>query len=242
MKEEFETLDLAYILRLLKRRIIWIILAILIGGSLLFFYARFFVAPQYTSEISFYVNSKQVEGNPSVGNRTEEITNQQIAAAQQLIQTYSVILKHPAVTVDVAEKMGNKYSSGQIASMINVSSFDGSMIMHVSVTAGDPKEAQDICNYLDELGTVKIEEITKTGYIRSVGPATAPSAPSSPNVQRYAMIGAVIGLVIACAVIIIAGLLDNTIKSAEELKERFDVPILGKIPSLESISGGRKGY
>ena len=60
----------------------------------------------------------------------------------------------------------------------------------------------------------------------------SPTAPSSPNVLMNSAVGGVVGLVIAVIIVLLRSLLDNTVKSEEELKDRFDVPVLGKIPDF----------
>ena len=45
-------------------------------------------------------------------------------------------------------------------------------------------------------------------------------------------VGGVVGLVIAVIIVLLRSLLDNTVKSEEELKDRFDVPVLGEIPDF----------
>ena len=241
LKEESDTIDLVYIFSLIKKRILWIILAVLLGSGILYGYVKFFVAPTYTAVISFCVDSRQnAEDSPSAGNDSM-LNYQQQMAVQQLMHTDAEILKHSAVTELVADKMNQKYSADKISSMISFSIPDDSVILDVFVTADNPEDAQLICNYLDECGSAKITEITRT-YIRSLKSADLPEA-STGAVKKYVLIGAMLGLVVSCAIIIIIGLLDTTIKSEEEFKKRFDIPVLGQIPTMKSIEPSkRKGY
>ncbi len=240
MRDESDTIDLVNIFRLIRKKILWIILAVLLGCAIMYGYVRFFVAPTYTAVISFCVDNRQASGNSSAGSDLT-LNYQQQMAIQQLMHTDAEILKHSAVTELVADKMNQKYTASEISSMISVSIPEDSVILDVFVTADNPEDAQMICNYLDECGSIKIEEITKT-YIRALKPADLPGA-SSSALKKYVVIGAVVGFIFSCAVIIAIDMLDRTVKSEEEFKKRFDIPVLGKIPSLKSVdTAKRKGY
>ena len=201
-------------------------------------YVHFFVAPTYTATISFCVDNSH--SDLSADSSGVSLTYQQQLAIQQLMHTDAEIFQHAAVTEAISEKMDHKYSASQISSMISVSVPESSFILDVFVTAENPEDAQSICNYLDECGTPQIEDITRT-YIRSLKSADLPQVASSP-IRRYVVIGALIGLIISCAIIIIIGMLDTTIKSEEEFKKRIDVPVLGKIPFMKSADAKKKGY
>lgn len=240
VKEDYETIDLTYIFSLIKKRILWIILAVLLCSGIMYAYVRFFVPPTYTASISFCVDTRNAGSNLTDGNHAM-LTYQQQQAIQQLMQTDAEILKHKAVTELVADKMNGKYSADKISSMISVSVPESSFIMDVFVTAHNPEDAQLICNYLDECGTAKVQEITNSD-IRSLKASDLPDT-ASTAIKKYVAIGAMIGLVISCAIIIIIGMFDRTIKSEEEFKKRIDIPVLGKIPSIKSVdTAKRKGY
>lgn len=243
VRDESGAIDLVYILRLLRKKFIWIILAAAVGGVLFYCYARFFVTPLYTSTISFYVSSHQLAtaAPDATVPPDSAITSTQIAAAKELIKTYGVILKDTSVTSVISDSIGNRFSPGEISSMISVSAVADSTIMRVSVTCADPKAAEEICNYLDEIGSAKISEVTNSGYIHSIDKASFPKAPSSPNIKRYLFIGVLLGIVLSCTIIIVIGMLDNTVKSEEELEQRLHVPVLGKIPAVEA-SQNNYGY
>lgn len=236
VRDESGAIDLVYILRLLRKKIIWIIIAAAVGGVLFYCYARFFITPLYTSTISFYVSSQQTATAAPDATLPPDsaITSSQISAAKELIKTYGVILKDTSVTSIISDRMGNRYSAEDISAMITVSAVADSTIMRVSVTCADAKAAEEICNYLDEIGSVKISEVTNSGYINSIDSASSPDSPSSPNIKRYLLIGVLLGIILSCAVIILIGMLDNTVKSEEELEQRLKVPVLGKIPAMDA--------
>lgn len=54
----------------------------------------------------------------------------------------------------------------------------------------------------------------------------------SPNIAMNTLLGAVIGTVLPYVVVLIYTVLDTRIKTEDDIKNRFDYPILGQIPRL----------
>ena len=68
-----------------------------------------------------------------------------------------------------------------------------------------------------------------------------PTTRSSPNYSMSAVLGFVIGAVLAITAIILAHALDVRVKSEEDLAEICSVPVLGTIPDvLEIVKKSRK--
>ena len=76
-------------------------------------------------------------------------------------------------------------------------------------------------------------QVTKAGSVETIGEARVPLAASGPSVKKYTVIGALLGFVVAAAIVIIIKLLDNRINSSEDIKNKFSIPVLGEIPDLE---------
>lgn len=79
-----------------------------------------------------------------------------------------------------------------------------------------------------------------TNYITVVEPATLPSRPISPNVIQMVLIAVAIGLGLAVGGVVIAELLDDTIKSPDEVTRITQLPVLGTIARIEGESYAEK--
>ncbi len=96
----------------------------------------------------------------------------------------------------------------------------------------------------------KFKEIDITGNIgetdiRIVEKAVVPVSPIRPNPQRTISLAALIGLALGFLAAVFIEIMDPRIKSIDEFKERFDVPILGTIPMIggddDTEQGGLAG-
>jgi len=83
----------------------------------------------------------------------------------------------------------------------------------------------------------KFKEIDITGNIgetdiRVVEKAERPARPIRPNPQRTISLAALIGLALGVLAALLMEIMDPRIKSIEEFKEIFDIPILGTVPLI----------
>jgi capsular polysaccharide biosynthesis protein len=75
--------------------------------------------------------------------------------------------------------------------------------------------------------------------IRSVNPinqAQAPISPSGPNRLLYIAVAFLVGLFVAIVIVVVADMLNTRVRGPKDLEELIDVPVIGRIPTIE---GGR---
>ena len=75
-----------------------------------------------------------------------------------------------------------------------------------------------------------------------VEPAVAPSSPASPKTVLNTLLAAVIGLLIALALVAVLEYLDDRVKTREELEELAGVSILGQVGKMKGERGRREMY
>jgi Mrp family chromosome partitioning ATPase/capsular polysaccharide biosynthesis protein len=74
-------------------------------------------------------------------------------------------------------------------------------------------------------------------YLTIVEPATTPTRPISPNVQQTVLVAAAIGLGLAVGGAVVIELLDDTIKTPNDVSRAADVSILGAIARIPGDNG-----
>ena len=123
---------------------------------------------------------------------------------------------------------------------INVANTAETRVINISVTDPSPSKAQEIANALREESAEKIKEIIKVDAVQTVSEATYSSDPSSPNIRNWTILGALFGVALAMVVLIILFVLDNTIKTSEDVERYLGWPTLALVP--EKRRQGKKGY
>lgn len=224
MKNEISISD---ILHALISHIVFILISALLCGMLAFGITKAFITPMYRASITLYaINNVNQDSN------LIDVSAQN--ASTQLATTYSLILKSDQVMGTVSDKLalqGYKYSSTQLQSMVSTSTTD-TQLFSVTVIAPNQEAAMDIANTIFDYAPEKIVELVGSGEVRGIDRAKRPSSPSSPNISSNTAVGVVVGLLFACAIVIIRTLTDSTIWTEEDIAKQYDVPILGTVPQM----------
>lgn len=226
---QYPDIDLKHIFTLLLSKVWLILLVGLIGAACMFYYASNMLTPKYQSSAMFYVNNNNI----NVGSASFSISTADISASQALVDTYSAILKTRNTLETVIEKADLDYSYSRLVSMISASSVNGTEIFRVTVTAEDPVEACKIANGITEVLPDKISEIVTGSGARIVDYAVVNPNKVFPSTTRYVGIGLLAGCALACVLIVLFDLLDDTITSDSYLLNTYsDIATLAVIPNL----------
>ena len=226
MNETIE-LDLYDLLRALIKRI-WIIgLCAVIAGAAALIYTMNFVAPQYTASICIYVNNNS-------DRESNYISSSDLSAASQLVATYVKIVQSDAVLEKVASDAGVILSAAQIRSMIETSTVSKTGMFEVMVTSTNPQMSADIANTIAKIAPDQITAIIEGSSAKIIDYAKVPRKPSGPDYVKNMTVGFVCGLVLSVLAVAIVHLADNRVKGEQDLKNICKIPVLGRIPNLDT--------
>ena len=120
--------------------------------------------------------------------------------------------------------------------MLTASAVNGTEIFEVKVTTKDADEAAVIANTIAAVAPEEIIRVVKAGSVELIDEAVPATSPSSPNVLLNTIIGLMLGGVLSVLGVLVAEMLDNRIKTEDDLKKGYDFPILGTIPDLEDAA------
>lgn len=236
MKQEYYTIDILHIIKYLWRRAWLIAICGVLAAAAGFSYAKFVIAPTYSSSIKLYVNNNSF----SLGNSSFSISASELSAAQSLVKTYGEILNSRSTLERVAEKAKVDYSWKDLEKMIKYSAANETEIMRVTVTCEDPYEASKISNAIAEVLQVRISEVIDGASMEVVDSAIPDLEKVAPSITKYTAIAGVIGVLIICMILVVQALMDDTIHDEEYILKNYDCPILGKVPDL--MTPGDKSY
>jgi len=234
-KEEIE-IDLLHIAKLLWKKAWIIAISIILAGAALFSYSVFFITPQYKATAKMYVNNSSI----SLGSTSVSISSGQLTAARSLLDTYIVILKTRTTFERVIEKSGINRTYGELMNMVSAEAVNETDVFSITATSDDPAEAELIVDTIVEILPERISDIVDGSSVRIVDHAILPTARSSPNYTRNAVLGMILGFLFSAAIIIIVDLMDSSVRDEEYLTQRYDIPLLAVIP--DSYSSRKSSY
>lgn len=237
--EEME-IDLLQLMRALWRKAWAIILVAAIFGVAALGGTAMFIKPLYKAEALMYVNSSNI----TVGGTKVSISQSELTAAQTLVDTYIVILNTRTTLEDVIEQSGVPYTYEELMKkdMIHAAAVNGTEVFSIEVTSTDPKEAELLANTIARILPEKIASIVEGSSARIVDYAVEPAEKASPSLTKNTLIGAVLGFVLACGVVVVLELMDEQIHDSDYLTETYDIPVLAVIPDLLSTKSKNDYY
>ncbi|MCD7867851.1 MAG: Wzz/FepE/Etk N-terminal domain-containing protein [Clostridiales bacterium] len=236
MDENRYVIHLGELCKLLLRNIWIIILSTVLFCGAAFTYSAFCITPLYQSFIKMYVN------NSTNASDATSITSSDIAASQNLVETYAVVLTSRPTLEAVIEQSGVDYTYEQLQSMISTASIDETEVFQVIVTSADPVEAAEIANAIAEIAPDEIMEVVSGSSVKIVEYATVATRKSSPDNTKNALIGAMAGFLISCGGILLLSLLRNGMSVEEKIRRDFkDTAVLSVIPFMGKKKKRKKG-
>ena len=221
-----ETISLQELFRTLKKRITLIILTTILAITVAAVVSFFFLTPIFQATTQILVNKQTVEQN--------QFNAQDIQTNLQLINTYNVIIKTPAILGKVIENLDLDTTPAALNSKITVSSAQNSQVLNISVQDPEPAVAADIANTTAEVFQEEIQKLMKIDNVNILSPAVMGENPSpvKPDPYLNMAIAAVIGLMIGVGIAFLLEYLDTTVKSESDVEELLGLPILGLISPI----------
>lgn len=233
-----EELDLKELFNIFWSKKVQIILIVLLFIALGVIYTVGFTTPMYTSSTTLVLAGAE---SGSGSETTNSITTTDITLNSKLVSTYSVLVRSKDVLNEVISNLGMDISWESLKNNVKVSAVEDTEVIEISVTTENAADSAKIANETANVFTKKVAEIYNINNVHVVDEAEVENAPSNINHEKDVIIFAFIGLVISVIYVLIANMLDTTVKTAEDIEKEFKIPVLASIPVYENSIQKRKG-
>ena len=221
-------IDLMEIFGLMLHRLWLIILCAVAVGAVGYVVSRFVLTEQFESTTRIYVLNRQND---------DTLTYTDVQLGTQLTKDFREIIKSRYVLEQVIDICGLEDSSGSLSSRVSVDTQTDTRIVTITVTDTDPARAQYIANELREAAAERIMYVMDIQAVNVVDEANLPTVPSAPSVTKWTAIGFLLGAFLCMAVVLIQFLLDDTIKTSDDIEKYLGLSTLGMIPMREEKEG-----
>ena len=220
-------IDLRKIVYMMRNKLVYIILITLLGAVLSGAFTQLFITPTYTATVKFYAKS-----STDAISTASTYTDAELTAAEKLAGLYVYIIQSDTVIDKVAKELQIN-NVKEIKDSIKAKSVEGIQAFTVTVTHKDPDTAEQIANAVARIAPDEVVKIVEGGGIRVIDYAKVPQKPSSPNLKRNILFGALAGFVLSFAAFFIYEIFDTSITETKDLTREFDFPVLGVVPRLD---------
>ena len=124
--------------------------------------------------------------------------------------------------------------------MLKLSNPSGTRILNITVTSKDPVEAAAIANEFHEAASQYVADVMITDKPTVLSVALVPEKHVSPSTVKNAMLGAMLGTALSCGYLVVRFLLDDKVKSAEDITKLTGMPVLAEVPIFNVLRSGKE--
>ena len=221
-----ENINIKEVIAFLLQKL-WLIVTILVivvaGGE---FYTSVLKTPLYESSTNVVLISDT--------STKSEITNNDVTLSNNLVKTYSEIVKSRNVLSQVIDNLKLNISYEELRSKVTVSSVTSTQLISIKVSDKDAKTAKEIADEIGKVFKAEIKSIYGIDNVQIVDKAVEASAPYNINVAKESIIYTVAGLVLGVGATYLLYVIDKTIKDTDTVEKRLGLTVIGVVPEVES--------
>lgn len=186
--------------------------------------ATLVATPQYTAEAQVYV-SVNTSGTTSDLLQGSSFTQRQV-------KSYTDLASTPRVLDPVIAALDLPLTPDELAVSIQASSPMDTSLIDIKATDPDPVLASRIANEVAESLATAVSTLERSAEgtspvrISTVREATAPIAPSSPNLVRNVALGLVLGLAAGFGLAVLRSVLDTRVRTTDDVRALTNASIM----------------
>lgn len=225
-------IDMLEIFGLLWSRLWLIVICAVLAGGAGYGISRFLLTEQFESTTRIYVLNRQNDN---------ALTYSDVQLGTQLTKDFAQIIKSRHVMDEVIATCNLPETSESLAKRIDVVTQSDTRIVSITVTDPNPEMAQYVADEVRKVAADRIKSVMDIQAVNLVDEANLPAYPSSPKVARWTLVGMLLGAFLCAAVILVHFMLDDTIKTSDDIERYLGLSVLGMVPTKEEPGKERHG-
>jgi capsular polysaccharide biosynthesis protein len=229
-----ETVSLVELFMKLKKRWKIIMLLTLIAPIISGCITYFLLTPIYQGTTLLLVNQKTSETQLDLSQLSDNV---------ELINTYSVIIKSPAILGKVIDDLNLSQSVEELNQKISINSQEDSQVFSLTVEDSHAARAVEIANKMSEIFQSEIPKIMNVDNVSIISKAEVKENPTpvKPSLTFNLTISVIVGFMLGVVTALIRELMDNTLKDDEGVLSHLGLPVLGSVQRMQPRNGLNKG-
>lgn len=222
---------------LFVQRIVPIILAAVIVVGAFAAYNLLLRDPRYASTATLYILHQSEREDSTSSDAVNEVS-----LALRLVYDCDYLLKSRTVLNEVIETLNLDMTYEQLYERITTVNPENTRVLEITVEGDSPEQAKAIVDMICDIGPGRIAEAMGYSQVNRYEYGTLPEYPSnSPGLLIYAVV-AVAAAVLTYGVFLMIFLLDDRIRTDEDIKRELGLSVLAEIPDMNDNSRSAYGY
>ncbi len=186
------------------------------------FLSKFVLHPVYDSTTKIYILNKE---------ENQTVTYSDVQISTQLTQDYAELIKSRYVLEEVIQRLNLADTDYEdLSHVLRVDTPSDTRIVAITARDEDPLMAMRIANCIREVASEHIANVMDIDAINVAETANVPTKKSGPSVARWTVIAGFLGAVVIAFFVILEYLLDDTIKSNDDVERYLGLSTLALVP------------
>lgn len=214
---------------LLLHRLIIILLVTALAVAIFFVYTKATYRPLYQSTATLYIaGDDSYEGNSSADAYNS------YTLALKVVNDCDYLLSSRSVVDQVIQDLNLKIDYSTLQGRISTNNPQNTRILEVTVQAETPELAQQIVDRLCEIGELKINKAIGSNHVHLYEYGTISSFPCNKTPTTTYVIVGTVAAVLTFGLCLLVYLLDDRIRTVEQIEQALGLSVLGDIPDYNS--------
>lgn len=229
------TISISEIIGIFLKRwwIIMLVGAVVFAAS--FAYVNSSYSEEYTSKSTIMVRNPEENLSASSSAYYYDLTKTAVNDCQILMTSRTVL--YSVINELHLDDLGINYA--KLLSMIDITGYQDSHVLEVSVTSDDAELSKEIVDALCSFGAKQIQDHIDFATARVIDEGTLNRHPSNSVNIPVAIVLGLAAAVVALSVFVLVYVLDDKIRTPEDIEKRLGISVLGAIP-LAGSDGSHK--
>lgn len=193
------------------------------------FISKFILDPVYESTTKIYILNK---------DESSSITYSDVQISTQLTQDYAELIKSRYVLEEVIQRLRLDLDYDDLYDKLSIVTPSDTRIVAITVEDEDPMMAMKMANSIREVASEHITNVMDIDAINVVETANMPMEKAGPSVAKWTVIGGAVGVIIVCVFILLGYLMDDSIKTSDDVENYLGLSTLALIPMV--VEEGKK--
>lgn len=203
-----------------KKNLIKIILVTALFAGIVGGYTNFFVEPIYSSTAELYILASE---------SGQQIYN--LSVSDQLAQDYIRLVTTKTVLQTAIDDLNLDMDYRELQGNVTVENPTDTRFMTITVRDHDAARASKLAN---RIATVTSRMVSRTMDVPEptiVESAEEAEYPDGPNLRMNTILGGFIGFALSAFVVLVKGILNDTIKNEDDIERYLGTNMLAQLPS-----------
>lgn len=212
----------------LLRRWWWLLAISVLAGGAVAYGVSTLITPTYRATATLLVAQQQTPGVVLLND---------LQASERLANTFSRLVTLRPVLERASVDSQLEIDADALNGIVSVHNPRSTQLLEVSASTDDPQLASDIANAVADafIASNEAELSARPGTVSIVEAALAPLAPVAPRKPLNAVVGALLGLLIAAGVIVLVEYLDDTVSTEQEVTELTGLATIGRVEHFGKV-------